>query len=156
MKYIRTKDGRIISANIAIYELTQKICDAGYLKTLDKGSYVTIGEEWTNFYGRWVDIIDEKGSHYSIKPNEVKEVTRELSQVDTIEELCDEFVCIGSAEYQKYVKHSLKEALQKKEWLERKGYTCNIYGAIWTDGGLIYKAKMKDVLPNGEIDWELL
>jgi hypothetical protein len=31
-----------------------------------------------------------------------------------------------------------------------------IYGAIWTDKGLIYVAKMKGILPNGEIDWELL
>lgn len=80
----------------------------------------------------------------------------DVKVADTIPELCDEFVCIGSAEYQKYIKHSLKEALQKKEWLERKGYTCNIKGAIFTDEGLIYKAKMKGISPSGEIDWELL
>ena len=78
-----------------------------------------------------------------------KEYYKNSKIADTIEELCDEFVCLGSAEYQKYVKHSLKEALQKKEWLERKGYTCNIYGAIWTDKGLIYVAKMND---KGELE----
>lgn len=40
----------------------------------------------------------------------------------------------------------------RKEDLEHYDY----YGAIWTDKGLIYKAKMKGVLPNGEIDWALL
>lgn len=30
------------------------------------------------------------------------------------------------------------------------------YGAIWTNEGLIYKAKIKRILPNGEIDWKLL
>lgn len=64
-----------------------------------------------------------------------------IKKANTIKELLDEFVCIGSAEYQKYIKHSLKEALQKKEWLKRGGYDCNIYGAIWVQ------------LPNGA--WRL-
>ncbi len=108
MKYIRTKDGRLL-----------------------KGSNYGFG-------------VGMPYKNYDVKI------------ADIIEELFDDFVCVGSAEYQKYIKHSLKEALQKQRWLERNGYTCDIYGAIWTDGGLIYKAKMKGVSPSGEIDWELL
>ena len=78
-----------------------------------------------------------------------------LSQADTIEELFDEFV----VEYQtkkKNVFHLFNEAREDyiKCPIDMGGFS--LYGAIWTSKGLIYKAKMKGVLPNGEIDWELL
>jgi len=54
---------------------------------------------------------------------------------DTIEELCDEFVYVASKEdrpiiiYKPSVFHKLSDEL---------------YGAIWTDKGLIYVAKLND------------
>ena len=58
---------------------------------------------------------------------------------DTIEELCDEFVVVetGIGQHINYT---------KMEWLSHEGVvgspTCKVYGAIWTDKGLIYVAKM--------------
>lgn len=148
MKYIRTKDGRIIPTDIATYELTQDICCAGYYRKLKKGSCVTIGKEWTNFYGRWVDIIDEKGTHYSIRPDEVKEVTKELKQADTIEELCDEFVIISGEV--KQIDDDYKSVLEwTKQAFEEYKIKSIIYGAIWTDKALIYVAKMNN---KGELE----
>ena len=68
-----------------------------------------------------------------------------IKTADTIEELCDMFVY----KYQVFA-----------PIVERAKVICEditqVFGAIWTDKGLIYVAKMKGVLPNGEIDWELL
>lgn len=111
-----------------------------YIRTKD-GRITTLKDELMDIPGLWV-----LGGKENI-----------LKISDNIEELFDEYVCIGSHSYcQRYVKHSIEEALRKKKWLERAGYTCNIYGDIWIDEeGLIHKAKMKGILPNGEIDWEL-
>ncbi len=161
MRYIRTKDDRIIPAGTATHELTQGICDAGYFKTLNKGSYVTIGEEWTNFYGRWVDIIDENGSHYSVRPNKVKEVTRELPQADTIKDLCDEFVIKYKSESKPRIQ-DLKELVNclseqnltlsyHIKWLKNsyKDELEFIKLGIWTDQGLTYVA---DTDEKGELE----
>ena len=156
MKYSRTKDGRIIPTNIATHELIQRICDAGYLKTLDKGSYVTIGKEWTNFYGRWVDIIDEEGRHYSIRPNEVKEVTRELSQADTIEDLiCDGDILYIDDLYPDVVlvvggnikPFGYQTTIKLKEWLNHK-LKFDLFIKD-NEGNYIKRAKMNDT---GELE----
>ena len=74
-----------------------------------------------------------------------------VKQADTIEELCDEFVVIRDND--KYVCDYIGEELyylatehdgdgnyfSKKELLD-----LIVYGAIWTDKGLIYVAKMND------------
>lgn len=74
------------------------------------------------------------GSHLFIQKNNI------LKQVDTIEELCDEFIGIDKTnEHDRLSKLSLKSY-------------CNyvaIYGAIWTDKGLIYVAKMNS---KGELE----
>jgi hypothetical protein len=68
-----------------------------------------------------------------------------LKQADTIEELCDCFV-YGKCDYME-----LEEAQQEKEFyeenLQQDGQS--IYGAIWTDIGLIYVAKMNE---KGELE----
>ena len=63
-----------------------------------------------------------------------------IKQADTIEELCDEFVCLEN----KMAFHDLETITS----------SCNlkhltIYGAIWTDKGLIYVAKMNE---KGELE----
>lgn len=75
--------------------------------------------------------------------------TEPLAKADTIEELCDEFV---------YEKGCGKDTpmLSKndfnslKEWYMNSGFKVNtIYGAIWTDKGLIYVAKLNE---KGELE----
>lgn len=61
---------------------------------------------------------------------------------DTIEELCDMFVCIR--------KDNSKALLScVDEVLPLRMCYIGIYGAIWTDKGLIYVAKMNE---NGELE----
>lgn len=88
---------------------------------------------------------------------------QDFKQADTIEELCDEFVSITEdltpeILVPKYIspKDTLEIAWKNRFEDEMCYKNVVIKGAIWTDKGLIYKAKMKGILPNGEIDWELL
>lgn len=63
-----------------------------------------------------------------------------IKQADTIEELCDEFVSVWD-EY-----HDVWATLNEAVCLCSES---DIYGAIWTDKGLIYVAKMND---KGELE----
>lgn len=59
-----------------------------------------------------------------------------VKKADTIEELCDEFVVKMDG-----------ECITRRTLLELRDmvhYVQAIYGAIWTDKGLIYVAKMND------------
>ena len=62
-----------------------------------------------------------------------------IREADTIEELCDRFVVMEK---------ETKEVISIVSFLEyaKLWSYCkyNIYGAIWTDKGLIYVAKMND------------
>lgn len=83
-------------------------------------------------------------------------IDRVIEEADTIEDLCDEFVLVAPYRFKR---PKTATELEKELYEMINFYTDKddkIYGAIWTDGGLIYKARMKGVLPNGEIDWELL
>ena len=60
---------------------------------------------------------------------------------DTIEELCDEFVCVEKNGKD----HNFLDIEQAKKSLDE--YI--VYGAIWTDKGLIYAAKTND---KGELE----
>ena len=73
-----------------------------------------------------------------------------INQADTIEELCDEFVVIG--DFDKALRpytHLGKDhpRLSNLKWYREE---CNykkeivVYGAIWTDKGLIYVARVND------------
>lgn len=63
-----------------------------------------------------------------------------LKQADTIEELCDEFVRVSK---------SVHDFLVSDDIPTKKFDDTEIYGAIWTDKGLIYVAKMND---KGELE----
>ena len=62
---------------------------------------------------------------------------------DTIEELCDEFVIFNSNDVCVGIINNYETAIYKSP------YKATIYGAIWTDKGLIYVAKIKD---KGELE----
>ena len=57
-----------------------------------------------------------------------------IKYADTIEELCDEFVCVGRNDFPSF--ETIKILKLYKEY--------DVRGAIWTDKGLIYVAKMND------------
>lgn len=75
-----------------------------------------------------------------------------IKQAETIEELCDMFVVWEGSGLLTIIDYENAHMRHIKEMANR----LTIYGAIWTDKGLIYVAKMKGILPNGEIDWKLL
>lgn len=115
MRYIRTKDGRIVDTEKEYQEL-----------------------EW------------EK---------EARDYALTIAQSDTIEELCDEVVVeikFGSTGYIAHLNKPFEELKKFLEYLEKckpitKDEILNVYGAIWTDKGLIYVAKI-----NGNGEFELL
>ncbi len=65
-----------------------------------------------------------------------------IAQADTIEELCDEFVIVIDG------KHYITNEFEANciIWGSK---TQNLYGAIWTDKGLIYVAKLNE---NGKLE----
>ncbi len=72
-----------------------------------------------------------------------------IKQANTIEELCDEFIAHNhKASPDVKDVFSIKEELHYASDYMEDGYT--IYGAIWTDKGLIYVAKM-----NEKGEWKL-
>ncbi len=101
--------------------------------------------------GRILRFIDD---FFEVVPCTIGELVKDgvyqamdiIAKADTIEELCDEFVVVGK--HKGTVKH--KEELFRGEdgaWLKEIGFPeklFNIYGAIWTDKGLIYVAKMNE------------
>ena len=76
----------------------------------------------------------------------IKETDIEKS-ADTIEELCDEFVEVGN--HKPFLAEVRFEHWDKqtKNILNKQG--TDVYGAIWTDKGLIYVAKMNE---KGELE----
>ena len=61
-----------------------------------------------------------------------------VDEAGTIEELCDEFVLVDNNYYE--VRHDFENAKQGVDIGICKGG--ELYGAIWTNKGLIYVAKM--------------
>ena len=109
-----------------------------YIRTKDKIYKASLYlKEYTGWY------INEKTQLYTFTEREI------VNQADTIEELCDEFVAFKSSkdygilDAQDYITGSKWEI----EEYYNNGY--QIYGAIWTDKGLIYVAKMND---KGELE----
>ena len=116
MKYIRTEDG--------VYNVScSEIVDMNTGTVLDK-QY-----QWSKYT-----------HHGDTATVEVKQWCRKdiIAEADTIEELCNEFII----EYE----DSHHIVYDEFEWAKDKALRSNkkyiIYGAIWTDKGLIYVAKM--------------
>ena len=104
MKYIRTKDGRVLESEI-------------------NDNRKSLGYEPIPF----------------------------INQADTIEDVCDEFVCdhnngIRVIQFKEH-KPQFPFCEDTIDYLKRNNQT--FYGAIWTDKGLIYVAKMND---KGELE----
>jgi hypothetical protein len=116
-----------------------------YIRTKD-GIFEVVKED-----GNWLEIISnferKMQCHCVIKKHAV------IKQSDTIEELCDECISVledgnGShiwheSEFEENTPYLFHKARMFKEDDEI------FYGAIWTDKGLIYVAKMND---KGELE----
>ena len=124
-----------------------------YIKTKD-GIYDKVDE---------MLVLASMPPKYMLKKNGVYvgyEQCQKCILADTIEELFDEFV-ITSKNFQTPLTESvidckIKDILEVARIVEGQ-----IYGAIWIKGEhdepiLKSVAKMKGILPNGKVDWELL
>ena len=133
MKYIRTKD--------KIIDLTSKQISS--FKIIDDETAIDeYGEDggfimvyyYNQDVGEHIEY-DNKGGH-SMDNWYLKDI---LKQANTIEELCDEFVYIDEGSY--------PEVSDELDLMQTKSTI--IFGAIWTDKGLIYVAKMNE---KGELE----
>ena len=131
MKYIRTKDGIFTfeGANTItkIYDLSSqgipplKYADGTLEKEGDK--YVTINHK-----------------DYKVTDKNI---------ADTIDELCDVFVLVDktNSKHKYYSKEDSWHFFEVRDFAECE--VLALYGAIWTDKGLIYVAEMND---KGELE----
>lgn len=127
MKYIRTKDGRII--DLTNWFSQETIC--ANTETNEVKKDVCYQRTWFEQHGDTCKYKTEYISHNS----------QVLKQANTIEELCDEFVIRWSNKT--YCDNLMKTLEQARYWLTNDN-NAEIYGAIWTDKGLIYVAKMDE------------
>ena len=90
-----------------------------------------------------ISAMEEEIIECVIKPNDIH-----FTQADSIEELCDVFIVIDEDKKRNiYLKEdgwTFDMMQDLGMWSDR---TC--YGAIWTDKGLIYVAKMNE---DGELE----
>ena len=116
-----------------------------YIRT-EKGIYEVV-EDSNKEWGK--QIVVKFPKNLNMKLADVKDQI--IKQANTIEELCDEFVyekgCGANRGKPMISKNDFKSL---SEWYVDYGFKVNtVYGAIWTDKGLIYVAKMND---KGELE----
>lgn len=140
MKYIRTKDGRII-------DLKKRFGHLPWCKSKEEFEKESHTPYKHYFY------LDKETSQiffYNCYTN-CPESVEFVKQADTIEELCDEFVCDhnnGTRVIQiKECKPQFPFCEDTVDYFRRNNQ--KYYGAIWTDKGLIYVAKMNE---KGELE----
>lgn len=92
--------------------------------------------------------IRTKNGIYEVKTKMIFNHIKEYRLADTIDELCDCFVAIGKKHYIWDKQHCLGLTFEQVKQ-SYSAYDFEIYGAIWTDDGLIYVAKMN---ANGELE----
>lgn len=96
---------------------------------------------------------------YELKENDATQTPEEVQialmtcnykSADTIEELCDEFVVKHINNEKPYITDNYQKHDLLKDRQKAYEYGVEIvYGAIWTNKGLIYVAKMNE---NGELE----
>lgn len=101
------------------------------------------------------EVVEETNLVYRVKaksdPNNIYSKSKcqgeVIAKADTIEELCNEFVVIDKIDKRNYIINPLQTTEKEISVFLMDGAI--IYGAIWTDKGLIYVAKMND---KGELE----
>lgn len=153
MKYIRTKDGRIINSEKGRMDrLNEREKHVLEVISEHEGrlneAYIALAKE----YGVTQERIRQIHVYHAQRKIELGRDWLEgnvLKEADTIEELCDEFVGVlengeGShvwydePEDEYYFQGAFERIKSHKDEYEI------IYGAIWTDKGLIYVAKTNE------------
>jgi hypothetical protein len=160
MKYIRTENDEILElkkTSKCIYVIRNKNIDS-------KNCYVSyLWDDWENYYlidyqncmlfsynsaQCFISDLMKENLNYQDLIIEISPYYQNCKQADNIIELCDEFVVVKIDEEHK------KENLIFGYWLTARINAVkgeDLYGAVWTDKGLIYVAKM-----NNKGDLELL
>ena len=136
MKYIRTKDGRIVDIEKFINE--EK--DTPYYKDFIFEEITKDGVlKWTAVGTEQNSMQEQRGIRCQFSATLTSEI---IEQANTIEELCDEFIVVSDNCEKPIISALPFNELQ----LYAKGRTkyAICYGAIWTDKGLIYVAKMNE------------
>ena len=133
MKYIRTKDG--------VFEVDNRTKEQLELYGHNSDEYYK--DRFSNVYA-WLPIMTKNSKGENVPCHRSEKVKKEniINQADTIEELCDEFVI------KSYVKTTPFLFCQEYDDIDRFMKSPDldkdtvVFGAIWTDKGLIYVAKM--------------
>ena len=110
-----------------------------------------------------------KSNEYKLSIEELQGIkhgstySKDLKIADTIEELCDEFVIHNPNNdgdwFPKYFvyKNRIEDLFTESMIKLQKEKNIEVFASIWLeDGTLKSVAKMKGILSNGKIDWELL
>lgn len=102
-----------------------------YIRT--KSKIYEVESEFLDNEGKWVG--------YNIVGNDMAIIlrTQVIKQADTIEELCDEFLIMDNERCMEIF--SNYDNLKNSGWYRSD---IDIYGAIYTNKGLIYVAKMNE------------
>ena len=125
MRYIRTKNGVIID----LEKFINNEKDTPYYTDFIFDEITKDGHlKWTAVGTDKNTMENQRGRRCQFDATLNSEI---IKQADTIKELCDEFVMISGG------KHKLDIGCHS--YGDKK---IQIYGAIWTDKGLIYVAKM--------------
>lgn len=136
-RYIRTKDGRIVDIQRFIDEEkdTPYYYDFEFDEIKNEEDYCVLN--WTAVGSKENSIKEQVGKRCQFG---VTISSPFIAQADTIEELCNEFVA------EKYGNRIVFSVEDRKTYETRYcvEYGWNIYGAIWTEKGLIYVAKMNE------------
>ena len=145
MRYIRTKDGRIIDIEAFINKEKENPYYSDYEFEEIKNDGDTCVISWTAV-GTELNTIKEqvfKKCNFGATID-----SPAISQADTIEELIDEYVvdCSEDYEYPEYYPKVCAGWLLG-DYIQADGFI--VYGAIWTERGLKYVAKMNE---KGELE----
>jgi hypothetical protein len=154
MKYIRTKYDEILElqkTSKCIYVIRNKNIDS-------KNCYVSyLWDDWKNYYlidyqncvlfsynsaQCFISDLMKENLNYQDLIIEISPYYQNCKQANTIEELCDTFV------FEMGLEHNICQLTFEQvrdNILNCELYSMSkLYGAIWTDKGLIYVAKMNE------------
>ena len=141
-KCVRTKDGRIIDLNSKLVSSYEIIDDNTAKEEYGEDNGFICVYYFDEDIGEHIEY-DNKGGR-SMDNWYLRDIIKEAN---TIEELCDVYVLDEKLYYKiEDLKFHIK---QLKEWNRWPDYLIKPYGAIWTDKGLIYVAKLND---KGELE----
>ena len=117
-----------------------------YIRTKD--SIYVYDKAIQNIKSYWKTTFLSKYKINKYIKKDIEKVNKNIiKQADTIEELCDELLFVGQDNVPIILDVELKHAKDRADDLELTEWA--VYGAIWTDKGLIYVAKMND---KGELE----